>query len=84
MTATSLRPEVNLVQAGNAYNRAIDRMLKNLKKSSRGVPKGIRAVLAKNRFKIKRGGAEFTSVWAAPYISIFDTKSLGAGYDPKY
>ena len=82
-TATSLRPEINLVQAGNAYNAAIDGMLKNLKKSSRGVPKVVRSILAKNRFKFARQGAEYTSIWAAPYISIFDVKSLGAGYDPK-
>ena len=82
-TATSLRPEVNLVQAGNAYNAAIDGMLKNLKKSSKGVPKVVRGILAKNRFKFARQGAEYTSIWAAPYISIFDVKSLGAGYDPK-
>ena len=77
------RPEVNLVQAGNAYNAAIDGMLKRLRKASRGVPQGIRAILTKNRFKFARQGAEYTSIWAAPYISIFDVKSLGAGYDPK-
>ena len=82
-TAVSLRPEVNLVQAGNAYNAAIDGMLKRLRKASRGVPQGIRAILTKNRFKFARQGAEYTSIWAAPYISIFDVKSLGAGYDPK-
>tara|TARA_R110001583_G_scaffold3312_8_gene21558 strand:- start:6697 stop:8193 length:1497 start_codon:yes stop_codon:yes gene_type:complete len=82
-TATSLRPEVNLVQAGNAYNAAIDGMISKLKKSSRGVPKGVRSIVTKNRFKFARQGAEYTSIWAAPYISIFDVKSLGAGYDPK-
>jgi len=81
--AVSLRPEVNLVQAGNAYNRAIDRMMKNLKKSTKGVPRGVRDVLQRNRFKIRHAGSLYTSIWAAPYISIFDVKSMGAGYNAK-
>ena len=82
LTKVALRPEVNLVQAGQAYNAAINNMLKTITKK-KPVPPILRSLLKKNRHRFKGAGQDYTSVWAAPYISIFDVKSLGAGYDGK-
>jgi hypothetical protein len=81
--AGRLRPDVNLVGAGNALNRAIDNLIGDLQKAGRNtVPPILRGILMKNRFKLrmKSRAKNETSIWAVPYVSFFDVKSLGAGY----
>jgi hypothetical protein len=81
-TKHRLRPTVNLVQAGKAFNAKINELIEVIKfDGSRGKPPEIvRNIITKNRFKLRYGGERPLSVWAAPYISIFDSQSmLGTG-----
>jgi hypothetical protein len=81
--ALRMRPDVNLVQAGNAFNIAIDNLLKDSQNAARGmIPANVRSIMMKNRFKLRQKNIDQNenSIWAVPYISFFDVKSMGAGY----
>jgi methyl coenzyme M reductase subunit C-like uncharacterized protein (methanogenesis marker protein 7) len=78
--AMRLRPHVNLVQASSAFNKKIDELIRDLQRDGKDVPKIVRAIMVKNRFKYQMKTKQETSVWAVPYISFFDVKSMGAGY----
>jgi hypothetical protein len=81
--ALRMRPDVNLVQAGNAFNIAIDNLIKDSQNAARGmIPANVRSIMMKNRFKLRQKNIDRNenSIWAVPYISFFDVKSMGAGY----
>ena len=85
--AGKLRPEVNLVQAGREFNRGINDLIQAMKMTDgkNKPPQIIKDVIRKNRFRRSFGNpakpSEMLSVWAAPYIAVFDSEGLMSGRD---
>ena len=78
-----IRPTVNLVQAGREFNRGINELIKDVSwdgSEGKGRPPPIvRDIIKRNRFRLTYSESSPTTVWAAPYISVFDSKSLLTG-----
>jgi len=84
--ALRLRPTINLVQAGEEFNRGINQLVEEVKLNQGDPTMGkeaakIKSIVMKNAFKFTRGVSDPITIWGAPYIAVFDSESLMSGRD---
>ena len=82
--ARAIRPSVNLVQAGRVFNMKINELIKDVSwdgSEGKGRPPTIvRDIIKRNRFRLSYSQRWPTTVWASPYMAVFDSKSLMTGH----